>query len=113
YRRKRRIDHALDIRRGPKTCVEVRPSCTPRHEQVADILIRLDVGSPESVYGLLGIADDKQLPRHRLHMVPVTVGRICGREPQENFGLERIGVLEFIDEQMREARLKSPPHLGM
>ena len=82
-------------------------------EEVPYFLIGLDVGAAESVNRLLGIADEKQLARHRLHATPVALSRIVGGEQQKNFRLQRIGVLELVDEQMGEARLKGPSHLRM
>ena len=38
---------------------------------------------------------------------------IFGREQQQQLGLQRVGILEFVDEQMREPLLKRGPHLVM
>ena len=35
---------------------------------------------------------------------------IVGREQQQDLGLQRIGILELVDEEMREALLQLPPH---
>ena len=46
------------------------------------------------------------LPGDGRDLAPVALGRIVGGEQQQDLGLQRIGVLELVDEQMREPRLK-------
>ena len=53
------------------------------------------------------------LPGTGVMRAPVALGRIVGGQQQEDLGLQRIGVLEFVDEEMGEARLKRPPHARM
>ena len=38
---------------------------------------------------------------------------IVGRQQQQDLGLQRIGVLELVDEDPREARLEAAPHAGV
>ena len=101
------------MRRRAKTRAQVRAAGAARLEQLADFAIGLDIGAAESVNRLLRIADEKQLARNRRDATPVAPVGIVGGEQQQDLGLERIGVLEFVDEEMREARLKSASHLRM
>ena len=39
-------------------------------------------------------------------------GGVGAREQQQDLGLERVGVLELVDEDVREAALKLGAHLG-
>ena len=79
--------------------------CAPRDSSSSHTsLIGPDVGAPEAVDRLLRIADDEQLAGHGRDAPPVALGRIVGGQQQQDLGLQRIGVLELVDEQMREAR---------
>ena len=84
-----------------------------RFEQLAHFPIRLHVGAPEAVDRLLRVADDEQLARHRGDAAPVALGGIRGAQEQEDFRLQRIGVLELVDEEMREPVLKGAPDARM
>src|SRR5262245_58222365 len=44
---------------------------------------------------------------NRRHLAPVGLGRIGGSEEEKDFRLQGIGVLKFIDENMREALLET------
>ena len=70
-----------------------------RDEQLAaDVVVDLDVGATEAVDRLLRVADDEQLARHGPHGTPVPLGGIVRGQQQQELGLERIGVLELVDE---------------
>ncbi len=75
-------------------------------ENLFHVLVERNVGAAKSVNRLLGIADDEQLARPGLNLHPVRLGGIRGREQEQNFGLQRIGVLELIDENVRESILQ-------
>ena len=66
------------------------------------MLVDADVGASEAVDGLFGVADDEQFAGRGLCCTPV-VGVFDGGEQQDEFGLERVGVLEFVDQQCFEA----------
>ena len=66
-------------------------STTPL-DRLSRLRVDRHVGSPEAVDRLLGVADKKQAPRFRGSAVPV------GREGQRDLNLERVGVLELVDE---------------
>ena len=78
---------------------------------------RLDVGghvcAAETIDRLLGVADQKESTWPDLKLGPV-VARRAGRrlptKPPEDFGLERVGVLELIDKDMREPCGKGGTH---
>ena len=77
-----------------------------RLQQLAHLAVDLDVGAPEAVDRLLRVADDEQLAGDGRDAAPVVLRRIVGREQQQDLGLQRIGVLELVDEEVREARLE-------
>ena len=66
-----------------------------------------DVGAPESVDRLLGVADDEQAPgvdrRARPTAACARVG-IARREQRREVALDRIGVLELVEEEPGVAR---------
>ena len=66
------------------------------------MLVDADVGASEAVDGLFGVADDEEFAGRGLRGAPV-VGVFGGGEQQDEFGLERVGVLEFVDQQGFEA----------
>ena len=70
-----------------------------------------DVGAAEAIDRLLRIADDEQLAGNGRDVLPARLVRIVRRQQQQQLGLQRIGVLELVDEDPREARLEVPPHV--
>ena len=57
------------------------------------------------------VADQKQLAGFQHDLAPVTrPGRVLGQK-EDNFGLQGIGVLEFVDQEKIEFVLKIPPNL--
>src|SRR5690606_10602672 len=44
---------------------------------------------------------------------PVALVRVVGREQQQELALERVGVLELVDEEMREASLELGARFGV
>ena len=103
--RERRIDHRLDVRRRAKADGEIFERGAAGEQAPLDLLIERDVGAAEAINGLLGIAHDEELAVARTHFEPVGFSRVVGGEQQQNFGLKRIGILEFIDEDVSKARL--------
>ena len=59
-----------------------------------------DVGAPEAVDRLLRIADEEQPPGVDAHLRPrtIAVGGIVGAEQRGQLDLDRIGVLELVDQ---------------
>ena len=68
-----------------------------------------DVGAPEPVDRLLRITDDEQALRERSQLSPVgVVRRIVGpcREPHGDLELDRVGVLELVEQDPLVARVQ-------
>ena len=68
--------------------------------------VHADVRPPEPVDRLLGVADDEQLARRRPNPAPVPLGRVAGRQQQDDLRLQGVGVLELVDEDAGEAPLE-------
>jgi len=67
-------------------------------------LVYLDVRAAEAVDGLLRVADEEEFPRLQLHLAPVLgVLAAAFREEEQNLGLEGVGVLELVNEDVAEA----------
>ena len=90
---------------------QVDPSVGKPLQQV---VIHADVGPPEPVDALLGIADEEQLSGDELDVTPVgrqwTIGG-C-REIEDDLSLERIGVLELVDENPSIPLLGTAPDIA-
>ena len=76
------------------------------------MLVDADVGAAEAVDGLFGVADDEEFAGGGACGAPV-VGIFGGGEQQDEFGLERVGVLEFVDQQGFEAPAEVLAGAGM
>ena len=93
-----------------------------------------DVGTPEPVDRLLGVADDEQPPRQRTQIAPCRTGRSrrgqrgrmigclqhrlgrivgIGGEPDGDFELDRVGVLELVEEHALVALVEQAAHVGV
>src|SRR5665647_3391690 len=75
--------------------------------QPLHLVVEGDVGAPEAVDGLLGIADHEELARLEDHVAPVGGQRLAFAEQEDDLGLQRIGVLELVDQQVPEALLQA------
>ena len=70
---------------------------------------RRDVSAAEAVNRLLGVPDDEQIPGLWRKRSPV--GRVLvRRDPHDQLGLDRVGVLELVDEDPREAAVEVVAH---
>ncbi len=56
------------------------------------------VGAAEAIDGLLRVAHHVELAGRRLHLAPVALRGIGGGEQEQDFGLQRVGVLKLVDE---------------
>ncbi len=82
-------------------------------EQAAlNVLVERDVGAAEAIDRLLGVAHDKQFAGEWAHAMPIGLGAIGGGEQQQDFRLQRIGILELVDEDMADALLQLGTHGG-
>ncbi len=92
------VDPAEDARRRP----EVAGEKTGRagRELLFGREERGDVGAPEPVDRLLGITDEEEPARLDAHLRPRTVGigGIVGPEQRGELDLDRVGVLELVDQ---------------
>ena len=75
--------------------------------------VRLDVGAPETVDGLLRVAHDEERARARRQPSPVPAVGVAAGQVEKDFRLDRIGVLELVDEDRQEALLEGAPDGGM
>ena len=110
--RTERVVHArLDFGDAAEAGVEVHEPGAERGQPVAHLAVDADVRAAEAVDRLLRVADEKQRAGPWTRAPPVGLAVVVGREQQEDLRLERIGVLELVDEDPLEARLESAPHL--
>ena len=65
-----------------------------------DRVVGGDVGAAEAVDRLLRIADDEQAPGLRHELAPVALGAGWRADPGDQLGLDRIGVLELVDQDV-------------
>ena len=100
-RRKGRVHELLNRRHAAIARGQLQHASAARRELPADVPIRADVGAAEPIDRLLRIADDEEL-----------AADVVGEE-QQNLRLNRIGVLEFVDEDMRELLLEVRAHVGV
>ena len=56
-----------------------------------------------------GSPTTNSLPGHRPYLQPVRFGGVVGGQQQQDFGLQRVGILEFVDEKVAEAFLEIFP----
>ena len=75
-----------------------------------DVAVDADVGAAEAVDRLLRVADDEEASRRPgVHGAPVRWPVASAvAEQQEDLGLQRIGVLELVHEDVREPLLERP-----
>ena len=107
------VDRVLEGRHASEARAQLAGLGARGHELTLDLPVRLDVGAPEPVDRLLGVADDEQLSGHGAHAGPVGLGGIAGREQQQDLGLDRIGVLELVHEQPLVALLEVGADIGV
>ncbi len=82
-----------------------------------------DVGAPEPVDRLLRVADDEQPPGERLQLAPRVAARtarhrLCGvvgggGEPDGDLELDRVGVLELVEQDPDVPLVQEPPDVGV
>ena len=83
-------------------------------EPLAHLAIDADVGAAEPVDRLLGVADDEEAAGDGddARASRPASGSADG-EQQQDLRLQRIGVLELVDEDVREARLEPAADAGV
>ena len=80
-------------------------------KHLVDAAINADVGPPEAVNGLLRVSHQKELSRNRASFTPVRCSCIAGGQQQQDLGLQRIRILELVDEDSFETLLEAGAHL--
>ena len=110
--RRERVVHArLDLGDAAEAGVQVQERRAERGQPVADLAVDADVRAAEAVDRLLRVADEEQRAGPRARAPPVGLAVVVGREQQQDLRLQRIGVLELVDEDLLEARLEAAPDL--
>src|SRR3954470_9975045 len=86
---------------------------------LSDDAVDVDVGATEAIDRLLGIADDEKRAGPKRDLAPVSgvpgvasgPGAAVLAEPEDDLGLHRVRILEFVDEQIPELALERLPHI--
>jgi hypothetical protein len=63
------------------------------------LTVRDDVGAAKAINGLLGVADHEQRAWPQLAVGP-RVGALLGGDQKQDLALDRVGILEFVDENV-------------
>ena len=87
--------------------------CSLTEHVVQEHLIGPDVGAPELVDGLLGVTDDEELSRLQPDVPPARrLAFPLLRQEEDDFVLDRVGVLELIDQEVPDAVFQRAADLG-
>ncbi len=76
------------------------------HDDLPHAVVHGDVGAAEAIDGLLGIADQGEGALAQGDLVPAGGGGVALAEEEDDLGLQRVGVLELVDEDMVEEALE-------
>jgi hypothetical protein len=106
------VDPRQQLRNGAEVLVEtddIGPEATPRP------IPQRDVGSPKAVDRLLRVADDEELARCQLGLGPRRGrrGRVGRGQQERDVELDRVGVLELVDEDDVDARRQAGANAGV
>ena len=110
-RREGRVHRLLDLRHRSKADTQVNRAGALLDESPLHLTIKPHIGPAKAIDRLLRISDQKELSRTRARHLPIGDRQIVGREQEEDFHLQGIGVLELIDKEVREPLLQLRPHL--
>ena len=77
-----------------------------REQSVFHFLVDSNVRAAKAVDRLLRITNQEQLSRNGTDIAPIGLASIIGGEQEEDLGLERVGILELVDEEVSEALLQ-------
>lgn len=110
--RKNLVDPGHDSRDSAK--VLGNGEHVPTGEQTSlRLFIYLDVRPAEPVYGLLRISDDQKLPRSRQSLVPPGRPGLTFGQEEDDLGLEGVGILELVHQEVAEPALEVGANLGV
>ena len=112
-RRERPVDQPLDLGHRAKTGGQGHQLDAVVLQPRLHGLVDAEVGTAKPVDRLLRVADDEQLARRRPHPAPVALCGVVGCQQQQDFRLQRVGVLELVDEDAGETPLKIGAHVGV
>src|SRR5215204_1378696 len=113
HRREGGIDDPLQVLDAAKTLAQLDEPGATLNQLFADLPVDMHVGATEPVDRLLRIANQEQLAGRWIDVLPARLAGIRRSQEQEDFRLQRIGVLEFVHEQTAEAGLKVVPDGGV
>ncbi len=104
-----RAVHPRDDLLGRAEVLDDRPLSA---EQMAlYVVVHRDIGAAEAVDRLLRIAYDEQAAEPQRYPAPVRFASIRRAEPHDHLGLQRVRILEFVDEDAAVLALEVAPHL--
>ena len=103
-----RVDCHLQGPHGAEVPLQVDHAHPGRLQDLLDLLVQDHVGAPEAIDGLLGVSHQKELPGNRPDPAPIRLPGVVRRQEHQNLGLERVGVLELVDEDVAELFLEIP-----
>ena len=106
---KRGVHEPLNRRHAAIAGRELQDAAAVLLELCPDLPVRVDIGAAEPVDRLLRVAHDEELARDGPRRSAGARARIVGREKQQDLGLNRVGVLELVNEDPFELRLQVPP----
>jgi len=115
--RREDLVHPVDeLRRGAKVAGQLLDPARPVRlpfDHPLHLVVERDVRAPEAVDGLLRVADHEQLPRFEDDLAPVTRSRFPLAQQQDDLGLQRVGVLELVDQDVAEALLQGTARVAV
>jgi hypothetical protein len=79
-----------------------------RLHDVAYPAVHVHIRSPKAVYRLLGVSDQKQLSRTQAPVEALDIVALTA-EQEQNFALDRIGILKFVDQNVTVSARKRLP----
>ena len=112
-RGERAVDAVLDRRHAAKAARQVEQRHAARRELRPHAGVYIEVGAAETVDRLLGIADDEERALARAGSLPIPLVGIVRRQQQQQLRLQRVRILEFVDEDPRVASLEVAPRAGV
>ena len=108
------VDPLHDRRRGAEVLADDLEGAGPAGlagDLALDLVVHADVRAAEAVDGLFGVADDEELAGLEDRRAPVGGRGFPFAEEEDDLGLQGVGVLELVDEQVAEARLQRRPRV--
>ena len=111
HRLERRIHQCLNLRHAAEAPREVKEGRAPLLHPPAHLAVDRNIGAPKAVDRLLRIADEKEPAGERPGVSPILLARIVGGKQQQNLRLQRVGILELVDEDPLEAFLEARTYL--